>query len=334
MPGTGSYIGGSSSADYYYTAPELLTQLPDNTANLIVAKDIRDSVWTLWNRIDDVEIIAGSAASASAYFQNSSPTPITVGGIPSGTTFVTPTDMQTMWNQLLYPYVSPGAAFSPSSSTRQYGSSLPLTLNWSATKNSNPITTIIVDLVAQVVTGVSQVGAKAATGTHSVTPGVSQINSFTMSVGDGTTSTGATYNLTWMNRRYWGYVDLSSIGNPNLTTNPGSASLVASLCTDSVVRNLTGANANAQAFGSELSTSKSKTYTGIDGGGRHLIFAWPSNVSGALTPTFTVNGLPNTAFTKVRTASVFVNQFGFAGSNFEVWVSNTTQASPLNIVIS
>jgi len=332
-PGGGPPYGGSASAESWSTLDELLTQLPDNTANLIVAKNIRDSVFTLWDRIDYVQTIAASAGSASSFFQNPAATPVTVGGIPSGSTFPTPNTMQEMWDKLLYPYIGPSVNLT-GPGTREYGAPLSLTLNWSVTKNTNPITTIIVDGLAQVPTGNSQTGTKATTGTHSLTPGVSQNNSFSMIAGDGTSSDSDGYSLTWMNRRFWGYIDLTSIGNPNLTTNPGSASIVASLCTDNAIKALTGANANGQAFGSELSTSKNKTYTGINGSGKHLIFAWPSNVGGALSPSFNVNGLPNTAFTRVRTASVFVNGLGFSGTNYEVWVSNTLQNSPLNIVIS
>lgn len=323
-PGGGPPYGGSASAESWSTLDELLIQLPDNSSNLIVAKNIRDSVFTLWDRIDTVTVIASSAASASSFFQNSDATPVTVGGIPAGSTFPTPTTMQDMWNQLLYPYVKPGSGFSPSSSTKEYGDSLSLNLIWSATKKSNPITTIIVDGVAQVPTGNSQTGTKFTTGTHSLTPAVSQVNTFTMSVGDGTTTSNSSYTLTWMNKIYWGYIDLSSIGNPNLTTNPGSASIVASLCTDAAIKSLS----------SELSTSKNKTYTDINGAGKHLIFAWPSGVVGALTPTFKVNGLTTTTFTRVRTASAFVNHYNFSGTNYEVWVSNTLQNSPLNIIIS
>lgn len=332
MPLLYSYgTGSSASADRYSTVDELLTQIPDNTANLIVAQDIRDSVFTLWERIGDVELVAGSAASASAFFQNPDPTPVTVGGIPAGTTFPTPTDMQSMWNQLLYPYVAPGASLtSAASSTRQYGDILTLTLNWTATKNSDTIISITVDGQSQIPTGNTQIGTKSATGTHSTTPGSSQTNNFSMSVSDGTSTTNASYTLTWRNNIYWGTVDLSSIGNPNLTTNPGSASLVATLCNDSAIKTAGGGGVGT---GKQLSSTKSKTYTGIDGGGEHLIFAWPSNVSGALSPSFTVNGLPNTAFTRVRTSSNLSNEYGFV-DEYEVWVSNTVQNSPLNIVIS
>lgn len=333
-PGGGPPYGGSASAESWSTLDDLLVQLPDNTANLIVAKNIRDSVFTLWDRIDTVEVIAASAASASSFFQNPAATPITVGGIPSGSTFPTPTNMQDMWDQLLYPYIAPGAGFSPASSSREFGSSLLINLNWSVTTNSDPITTITVDGNAKPVSPTAS-GVQGVTGTHSSVPtATSENNVFSMSVGDGTSTTNSNYTLTWKNRIFWGYIDLASIGNPNLTTNPGSASIVASLCTDNAIKALNGANANGSMLGSELATSKNKTYTGIDGEGKHLIFAWPSTVGGALSPAFSVNNLPNTAFTRVRTASTFVNQFGFSGVNYEVWVSNTLQNSPLNIVIS
>jgi hypothetical protein len=337
-PGGGPPYGGSASAESWSTLDDLLVQLPDNTANLIVAKNIRDSVFTLWDRIDTVEVIAASAASASSFFQNPAATPITVGGIPSGSSFPTPTNMQDMWDQLLYPYIAPGAGFSPASSSREFGANLLLNLNWSATTNSETITTILVDGNAQSPVAPPpnpQTGVEGVVGTHSSVPGTtSENNVFSMSVGDGTSTTNSNYTLTWKNRIFWGYIDLASIGNPNLTTNPGSASIVASLCTDNAIKALNGANANGSMLGSELATSKNKTYTGIDGEGKHLIFAWPSTVSGANAPAFSVNNLPNTAFTKVRTDSTFVNQFGFSGTNYEVWVSNTLQNSPLNIVIS
>lgn len=329
------YNLGSASADRYSTIDELLIQLPDNNANLITAQDIRDSVYSLWKNIEDVSIVASSAASAasfSAFFQNTNLTTITVGGIPSGSSFSTPKTMQEMWDLLLYPYVAPGAYLAPIPN-REYGSSLTVNLSWSVVKNSNNITSIIVDGFPQTPTGNSQSGIQVTTGTHSVSPGVSETNIFNMSVSDGISITNASTTLTWMNRRYWGSVDLSSIGNPDLTINPGLSSLVAAFVTDAVILSLNGANANSQAFGSELSTTKNKTYIGINGSGKHLVFAWPSSVSNPYTPIFTVNGITSTAFTRIRTNSPFVNQYGFT-TNYEVWISNTLQNSSLNIVIS
>ena len=56
--------GGSSSANEYSTIQELLYKMPDNTANLIQAKDVRDSVYTLWERISKVEITATGGTGA------------------------------------------------------------------------------------------------------------------------------------------------------------------------------------------------------------------------------------------------------------------------------
>jgi hypothetical protein len=120
------------------------------------------------------------------------------------------------------------------------------------------------------------------------------------------------------------------LGNPNLTTNPGFTNTVGTYCNDTIIKNLNGAGVGS---GKQLSTSKSKTYTNINGAGGYLIFAWPSNLSGATSPQFTVNGLPNTAFTRVRTNSSFVNEYNFT-DEYEVWVSNTPQNSPLTVVIS
>ena len=337
--GSYSVAGPSSSVTISYeysTLDELLIQLPNNTVNLIEPQDVRDSVYTLWQQIQSVGVIAASAASASAFFQNSNPSTITVGGFTAGTTFATPTDMQTMWNQLLYPYVKPTASLSVSGQTqREYGDvSGSITLNWGVTRNTSTVNiiTINVDGTPQLPTGTSQTGTKVTTGTHSWnTSNISETQVFNMTCTDNIPTTfTASAEITWMNKIYWGKIDLSSIDNPNLTLNPGSSSLVATLCTDNVITSLAGAGVLP---GWELSTTKSKTYDNIDGGGEYLIFAWPSSVTGATSPSFVVNGMINTAFTNVRTASSLVNDYNFT-TNYEVWISNTRQFSPLDITIS
>lgn len=322
----GTYsVSGLETTTYsneYDNIDSLLVQIPDNDQNSIQASDVRDAVYTLWQR---------TSQSGTVFFQNANPTPVTVGGIPAGSTFPDPTDMQTMWNRLLYPYVAPSVSIS-SSVTREYGNPNGLTTNsitftWNVTKNSETITSITVVGQSVTPTGESQTGTVQVTGTHSLTPGASQVNTFSMSASDGTQTVNASSTITWMNKIYWGSIDL---GGVNLTTNPGALPQVAALCNDNAILNLTGAGVGS---GSALATSKTKSYSGINGAGDHLIFSWPSSVLGATSPTFTVNGLPNTAFTRVRTASPFTNQYGFT-TNYEVWVSNTLQNSPLNIVIS
>ena len=321
----------STLSRYYSSIDDLLVPLLDNTNNSINAINVRDAVFTLYQYTNAV--FASASATASLSYDRSTPSSYlgNVGGVQQGSTFSG--TIQDVLDRIFYPYTAPSGSLS-SLSNREYGQNTSVTLNWSVVKNSNPITSIIVNGTPFVPTGNNQTGTLSTNGTHSLTPGVSQTNTFTMNVGDGTTTISVSTSLTWMNRMFWGSIDLSSIGNPNLTIYPGSASLVASLCTDSTVRNLSGANANGSGIGSVLSTSKNYTYNNIDGAGDYLIFAWPSNFASPYTPTFTVNGLPNTAFTRVRTNSPFVNQWGFSGTNYEVWVSNTQQNSPLNIIIS
>lgn len=324
--GTGSLYESKRWTD----SQDLLDQLQDNNSNLIYANHVRDAVFTLWERLSDVNVIAASAASASSvgmYFQNSNPTLTTVGGIPAGSSFSTPQTIQQMFDALLYPYVAPESSIA-SLSNREYGSTSSITLNWTATKKSNPITSIVVDGQIFAPTGNTQTGTKIATGSYSIPASAFTNNSFIITVGDGTANTTNGVTFQWMNKIYWGTINLSSIGNPDLTLNPGSASLIN--ITSSTVLGLTGAGVSP---GNQLASSKSKTYTNINGAGDYLLFAWPSSVSGSTTPIFTVNGLQSTAFTNVKTAWNFVNTWGFTAS-YEVWISNTRQNSPLNITIS
>lgn len=312
---TGSYPIQSNSYDQLV---DLLNNLPDNTLNEINAKDVRDSVFTLWDRLDKVSIIAGSAASASATFINPNPTTVTVGGIPSGSTFPTVQTMQQMFDKLLYPYQAPVLSLSANPSQKEYGDALTTTLSWSYTQKSNPITSATVN--GSAVTGTS--GTKSATGTYS-TIGVSTVNTFPMAVTDNQSNTTVTTTtLTWMNKIRWGAVNLSAISpsNPNLTTNPEFAGNVGAAITNATINSLTG----------QLATTKAKVYTGINGGGNYLIFAWPTIFGGV--PTFIVNNLPSTAFTRVKTNWAYTNSFGVV-TNYEVWVSNTLQNSPLLVEV-
>lgn len=323
--------GSSTESKRWSDVDDLLVQIPNNSSNLVRAKDVRDAVFTLWERVEETSIVAASAASASTTYMNSNITQISVGGISAGVSFSTPQTIQQMFDQLLYPYVSPTLALN-SLVNREYGSPTSVTLNWSVVKKSNTIQTISVDGFTQAPTGNSQIGTQVTNGTHSYTPGLSTVNIFTMSVYDGSTTVNTTTTLTWMNKVYWGKVNLSSlfVPNPNLTTNPSDSSLVTAFINSSIINGLSGAGV---APGQSLSTSKSRTMNGINASGDYLIFAWPSSVSGAYSPIFTVNGLQNTAFTNVKSNWIFTNAFGFTAS-YEVWVSNTQQNSPLNITIS
>lgn len=344
--GTYSVNGTTGSvASWFSNVDNLLTGLVDNESGAIKARNIRDSVYSLWQKIDTLAATVSVSATVSVDYNRSQASTVAVGGLPIGSTFSG--TIQNVLDRILYPYIAPSGSISPSAVV-EYGnpSYYNFSLSWSVTKNSNSITTIIVNGLSQTPTGNSQTGPPVpAVGTHSVSlPPVTTTNTYNLTVGDGTSTSGASTTLSWRNKIYWGKIDLTSIGNPNLTTSPGSIALVSGFFPNSAkILSLSGAGANGlpdvSSFpsapnASQLATSKSKTYTNINGGGQYLIFAWPSNMGSAYTPVFTVNGLPNSAFTRVKTNWAFTNQYGFSGSNYEVWISNTAQNSPLTIVVT
>ena len=319
----GSYsVGGSYSlvtlSKQYDTVDELLIQIPENTSGSIKADDIRDSVYSLWQKIETVS--ASFSSSGTTSYDRISTTTVEVGGLPIGSTFSG--SIQDALDRIFYPYVSPGASIT-SWSQKEFGdpTGYSFNLNWTATQNSNPITQIIVNGVLQTLSPLS--GTVPATSTHSNTPGLQSTQVYNINVMDGISSTTSSTTVSWRNKIYWGVLDGTTVGNPDLTSFPGSASSLGSLVSSATIL----------VLNSELSLTKNKTYTGINGGGKYLIFAWPSSVPGSTLPTFTVNGLPNTAFTSVQSAWSFTNYWGFV-SNYEVWVSDTIQNSPLNIIIS
>jgi hypothetical protein len=295
--------GGSSSANEYSTIQELLYKMPDNTANLIQAKDVRDSVYTLWERISKVEITASQSASASVIYSNPLATPNTVGGIPAGTTFSNRT-MKQMWDALLYPYIAPVASLS-GGFYREYGASNALILSWSVTKKSESITTIFVDGTPVVATGNSQTGTQSATATQNVnTP-------FNMTVSDipnGSSTVTVTTNATWDNRRYWGTLPVGHA----LTT----------------VSSLPFTHANLSPLSNELGGAYAQTRT-ITTNFDYVVFIFPHNSSVDLStnpPRVSIGGFGNNNWIKTRSNVQFTNQNGYSGTNYDVWVFGNTQA--------
>lgn len=332
MPGTGSYTGTNVNSDYIFDVGTALYQLRDNTSELIDPKDIRDSVWTLWNRIDDVQITASQSIAGGAFYTNSSPTTVTVGGITAGTTFAGTYSIKQMFDLLLYPYQAPVLSLSVNNTPRQYGSGLSSTLTWGVTKKSNTITAITVNgTTVTPVNGSNQNGTLSITATHSLSYNslTNESQTFTMSVTDSSTTVNTTTtSLNWRHKIYWGRVNLSSISNPNLTNYPAQATAVAGVCTDAVIRALTGAGVSP---GYALATGYARSYNGINGNGWYVVLAHPTAFTTAAgrDPIFKINGAPNTAFTKVRSASPLVTDTGLT-INYDVWVSNTAQNSAID----
>jgi len=354
--------GGNQNvvADYAYIS-DLLANIPDNNTNLIDAKDVRDAIWTLWNRIEDIG--ASSSATFSAdlrYDRTRLSSAAAVGGVPTGSTFSG--TIQDVFDRIFYPYTAPTCALS-GGGTRQFGSGTSVTLSFTLNKFEKPITAASIQLLSGTTpitplpsvvtqnnttpasfgpsTGSTSPASIVTYATHSSAPSaVSESNTYTITVDDGRASTSATTTVTWMNYLYYGTLDLSTLSgnaNPDLTVRPdgsNSATVASSIVqitafiTSNVIKATAGTN-NRPLASKQFSTSKSLTLTDYVAADNYLFFAWPTAFG---TPVFKINGLSNSAFTKVKSNFVFTNESGFSGVNYDVWISNTVYGtSTINI---
>jgi hypothetical protein len=353
--------GGNQNvvADYAYIS-DLLANIPDNNTNLIDAKDVRDAIWTLWNRIEDFGASFSATFSADLrYDRTRASSAAPVGGVPTGSTFSG--TLQDVFDRIFYPYTAPTCALS-GGGTRQFGAGTSVTLNFTLNKFEKPITAASVQLlsgttpiavpsvVAQNNTTPASFGPStlsttppsiATYATHSANPtSVSESNTYTLTVGDGQSSVTATTTVTWMNFLYYGTLNLSTLsGNPNpdLTVRPdgsNSAAVAASIVqiTAAIDSNTVKASTgtfNRVLVSKSLTTSRVLNLADYAAGNNYLFFAWPTIFG---TPTFKINGLSNSAFTKVKSNFVFTNENGFSGVNYDVWISNTAYGtSTINI---
>lgn len=202
--------------------------------------------------------------------------------------------------KVFYPPIAPACTLTVNDPVREIGAEAAYVLTWNVFKKNNLITGITVDGNTEIASGDTQGGVQAGTLPAST-------GSFTrsMTVTDGTLSSSATVTITFLARMFWGTTA------KNGTTEPIS---------DADIRALAN---------SELRTDYKKTLVNLGGGNTRLIFAFPS-VFG--NPQFIINGLTNTAFTKVRAASAFVNVYG-SSMSMDVWVSDNLYNSPIGSVI-
>lgn len=102
------------------------------------------SATTFYSGSTDLSLLLGSGGGSGGTetFTNSGGTPVTVAGIPAGSTFLNQT-MTEMWNALLYPYQSPGFSsflIVGQSLNIEVGDEVPsgiTVFNWSTSNSSN-----------------------------------------------------------------------------------------------------------------------------------------------------------------------------------------------------
>ncbi len=306
-----SSIGIPGSATYAVTLSgieEMMDVLPDNTGNDITAEDVRNVVFTLYENIQGLTV-------SSFSYSNLTPSTNAIGNWGLGSTFSGVT-LQELFDGIFNQDQLPTASISISGSLildfkSSQSQESPKVLTWNAVKTTYSLNTLGKIQGTSIPGGEVLVTVPSVGGTNTYTtiPSINQTNSYIFIIEDtqGSVVQGVA-SLSYQNRYYWGSV-------------AGTSSFTLS----SEITNLSSTSVSVSGSGG-FATTFAKNFDGINGGGQFLCWAFPTSFG---TPKFTVNGLNNTAFTKINSAFSFVNTFGFV-VQYDVWVSNSAQNSPID----
>lgn len=176
-------------------------------------------------------------------YVNPAPTPATIGGILSGTTFSGST-MQQMWTALLYPYMNPsfssflitgqstslevGATIAGGSRTFTWGTSYSSNINYNSIKIRNMTTNAIISTPT---TGMPNDGTQAIS-----IAGVTRTSAGSQTwrieaVTDKNIGISRTFVVNWYNRIYWGTSNATTLTASGITSLTGTALVSSALRT-------------------------------------------------------------------------------------------------------
>jgi len=248
-----STYGTSSSPTYSYSFNslyEMLDHLPDNVSQEVSASDVRNSVYTLWTRMDRIVLgshsvpLGGSAGQilsknsdedldftwVDGYitYTNPNPTSTTIGGIPSGSTF-SKVSNESMWSALLYPVSFASFQITSCSQILEVGDSIPANpvFTWSMQNGYQLISNLTITDVTNSYTLSSSINKSLTTytSTYATMSNVtSTSNTFRISGNTSLTTLTKDYIVTWNWRKYYG-----TSANPT-----ASQSIIQSLSTSSI----------------------------------------------------------------------------------------------------
>lgn len=302
-------IGSPTYSVSINTLGSMLNVLPDNSSNLISARDVRDVVSGLFENVSSVGASLSNIATSSLSYLNLNPTSIAVGGISYNSTF-TGSSVQSVLDRLFYPYTTPVVYLSVSPTLIEYGNvSQAVVLDWTILAGINNVASANIYRPLQSPVSVSNPFAFAtATGTlgsNNLLPNTLTI--FTFSVNDSVTDTVATVSVDWSLSRYWGTL---STGNVLLTSTSSTFSY-----------------SDVSTLNFELNSGYTQSRD-IMTNNDYVIFVWPHNSVNlqSFPPKAFINGLPNNDWTKTRDNIIFTNQWGYTAS-YDVWKFNNIQGN-------
>lgn len=316
--------GSSYYSQNFDNIQELLQRLYDNNSNIIVAKDVRDPLWTLWNKVTG---LSASLGSASISYTLGTPSTTSVGGISEGTTFSNAT-LSDLFDLMLLPYVAPVVeSFGPSITEKQFGDTTTLNLTYSINVGSSPLDSgygiqFISPNPSSVIPTEVVIGNDPETGTtnnfsltYSNVVSVTQTLNATMSFRTTdlivfTTST----SIIAKHKRYYGQKSIPIGFTPS---SPSSISAVAAFLTDSVIKGLSY---------SELATNVNISQA-CNFNDEYFVFAAPTVFVFNYPEGFFIDNIFSQDFTKVKSGVTFSNEFGYQAP-YDVWVSNYKLYSP------
>jgi len=305
VPGSGTY---SETVRFNYnifepsSIDQLMSYLPDNTGNLITAFDLRNSIFTLWKRTDEL----WDRGFTDFQFTSATPSLVGVGGWPKGSTFSN-VGLESFFDKLLYPYTLPSVTFSISPASKFKGQTPVIQINWQTEKGSNPIQSLnILGVTVSVPTG-------SSSGSVQVNATMWDDTQVLAVVSDGSGTFTQSSLFTWTERIFWGTSDtfpknFSSIDLISLEFSQGATALGLILDGESLPR--------------------------INPAGRYLVFSWPTSWD---EPQFVVNGMVTNFFTKTHGPgstyySSVTYSFGSYSRSYSVWMSDVEYYSTIDYI--
>lgn len=311
--------GSNYFSQYDSNITGLLSRIYDNNSNVILAKDVRDPIWTLWNRI---QLVASQSLTASYFYSLGTPSTTTIGGILEGSTFSNVTFNQ-LFDTMLLPYVSPVVNnFGPSITEIQFGNTTPINLTYSINIGSFPLDGVYAIQFTSPNTS-SLIPSKLVTGSD---PETGTTNNFSLTYSTATVSVvrydvatmsfrttdltvfNATTSIAQKHKMYYGQI---TIPGGFTYSDPSSITSVASYLSDTRIKGL--------SF-SELGTNVNMSQI-VDFNSQYFVFASP-RIWGFNYPVgFYVDNLFSQDFTKVRSSSNLTNEYNYVAP-YDVWISN------------